>query len=522
MGAHAVDRRRVLLGVGALGLLGAKAAIGSAGPMREYPFTLGVASGDPWPDGFVIWTRLAPRPLDPDFGMSAGIHEVRWEIAGNPRFSGRPVIRGKTIARPEWGHSVHVELAGLSANTRYWYRFIVDGHVSTVGTARTAPLAMSDVDRLRIGVAGCQNYEHGYFTAYKFMAEAELDAIFHYGDYIYEMRQGRRTEIPVVREHIGAEPTDLAGYRLRHSLYKTDPDLQRAHSAAPFLMTFDDHEVDNNWAGVHDENGTDPAEFLVRRAAAMQAWYENMPVRSSQRPGGEGLRLHRRLDYGQLLRIHLLDTRQYRDDQICSEDARKNCRPASLVQSGSILGDSQHAWLEEGLDNRFKWNLLAQQVVVMPFDRSGAQRDGTDTPADSWSGYPASRQRLVASLRRKDIANAIIATGDVHQNIVGYLPERDDEPDRNQAAIEFVCTSISSLGDGQDVKIRGPDFRKIIARNPNVFFANGQRGYQVFDIGPRAWRTDIFKVDRVTRRDGQLSRLASFTVEPGSPLAIPS
>lgn len=520
-----MNRRQLMIGASLVGVMGAstrvRVAHGDAAAFKEYPFTLGVASGDPWPDGFVIWTRLAPRPLEPGFGLPPVAQSVAWEVATDPSFR-RGRLAGSTQAEPESGHSVHVELTGLAPATRYWYRFTAGGHRSATGTVMTAPAVMSDVSCLRIGVAGCQNYEHGFFTAYRHMASAELDAIFHYGDYIYEMRQGRRTEIPVVREHIGEEPTDLAGYRLRYALYKSDPDLQAAHASTAFLMSYDDHEIDNNWAGDRDENGSDPGQFLMRRAAAMQAWYENMPVRLSQKPRAADLLLHRRLDFGKLIRVHLLDTRQYRDDQVCTTDKARHCRDIQGLQSGSILGGAQHAWLEEGLDNRYAWNLLAQQVVVMPFKRPGGPSDDSDVAADSWSGYPESRRRLVQSIRRKNIKNAVIATGDVHQNIVGYVPERDEEPDRNQAAIEFVCTSISSLGDGRDVKVRGPDFRKVIASNPNVLFANGQRGYQVFEIGAQAWQTHIYKVDKVSQPGGRLSRLAGFTVERGSPLAIPS
>ena len=520
-----MNRRHLLVGAGVLGVAAlpsfSKAARLNSKKLKEYPFTLGVASGDPWPDGFVLWTRLAPRLLELGFGLEPASYPVEWEVATDPAFRhGR--LSGTTVATSEWGHSVHVELSGLAPSTRYWYRFMAAGHRSTVGTVVTAPLAMSDVSRLRIGVAGCQNYEHGFFTAYRYMAEAQLDAIFHYGDYIYEAKQGRRTEIPVVREHIGDEPMNVEGYRLRYALYKSDLDLQAAHASTAFLMTYDDHEIDNNWANDLDEMCTYPAVFLSRRAAAMQAWYENMPVRQAQKPSAANLVMHRRLDFGRLLRVHLLDTRQYRDDQICTGSKAQHCRSPDLLQSGSIMGESQHQWLEDGLDNRFGWNLMAQQVVVMPFKRPGGPTDDAGVAADSWSGYTGSRRRLVQAIRKKNISEAIIATGDVHQNIVGYVPEREEEPDRNQAATEFVCTSISSLGDGQNIKVRGPDFREIIASNPNVLFANGQRGYHVFEVTEKHWQTQIYKVDRVSQPGGQLSRLAGFTVEKGSPLAIPS
>ena len=510
-----IERRQLLQSMGALGIGMAASVPAFAAPVREYPFTLGVASGDPWPDGFVIWTRLAPRPLEPGSGMPSAIFPVRWEVATDATFQ-TIVRKGTGKALPELGHSIHVELAGLEPARPYWYRFLIDGHVSTTGKARTAPMGMSAVSQLRIGVAGCQNYEHGYYTAYRFMAQEDFDAIFHYGDYIYEGAAGRRGDIPVVRDHIGPEPTRLDDYRLRYALYKSDPDLQAAHASAPFLMTYDDHEIDNNWAADKDQDGTDPARFLIRRFAAMQAWYENMPVRRAQLPKAGAIQMFRRLDYGALLRVHLLDTRQYRDDQVCGKPDETNCRDPQTFQTGQILGNRQQAWLGDGLDPVRTWNLIAQQVVVMPYNRIGDSKGLVGT--DSWQGYPESRRRLVKSIQDKQISNVVIATGDVHQNMVGYVPAKDEEPDRNQVATEFVCTSISSLGDGQDIKVRKPDWRPIVASNPNLLLVNGQRGYHAFTITPKTWRTDIMKVDKITDKSGKLSRLATFTVEAGSPL----
>jgi len=512
-----LDRRRMLASLGLLGAGAAFARPAFAQPLRDYPFTLGVAAGDPWPNGFVIWTRLAPQPLQKGGGMPHAVFPVAWEVADDERF--RNVVRkGTADAAPELGHSVHVELTGLEPARPYWYRFLIDGHASPIGRARTAPPAMGAVERLRIGVAGCQNYEHGFYTAYQYMAGEDLDAIFHYGDYIYEGAAGKRSEVPVVREHVGPEPERIDDYRLRYALYKLDPDLQAAHASTAFMMTFDDHEVDNNWAGDHDQDGTDPAKFLVRRFSALQAWYENLPVRAAQLPRNGGIQMYRRLDYGKLLRVHLLDTRQYRDDQLCDKAGERNCRDPRGLEQGKIMDDREHQWLRDGLDSAFNWNLIAQQVVVMPYAYREEEATGK-LGLDSWRGYPESRRRLVKAIEEKKPANVIIATGDVHQNMVGYVPARDEEPDRNQVATEFVCTSISSLGDGQDVKPRNADWRSLVAQNPNMLLVNGQRGYHVFTITEGSWRTDIMKVDKVSDHTGRLSRLASFTVEPGSALA---
>ncbi len=517
----AFNRRHILFGGAGIIIPTLSNTIAFAEKFKIYPFKLGVASGDPLPDGFVIWTKLAPFPLEKNYGLPPLAFEVDWEVAKDEKFK-TIVKKGKAMALPELGHSVHVEINGLDSGRHFFYRFLIDGHVSIVGRVKTAPRLNSNADLVKIGVAGCQNYEHGFYTAYKYMADEDFDAIFHYGDYIYETPQGRKSDIPVIREHIGPEPVDLDGYRLRYAQYKLDEDLIAAHSSCAFLMTYDDHEVDNNWAGEYDQDGTDPAAFLKRRYDAMRAWYENMPLRSGQLPNARGIQMYRRLDFGNLLRIQLLDTRQFRDDQVCEPKQIKACRDYSTLETGTILGSDQHAWVEEGLDNKFAWNLLAQQVVVMPFDNNKDTDPRPGVTSDSWSGYPASRRKLVESLKKKNIKNAIIATGDVHQNIVGYLPEKDDEPDKNQMAVEFVCTSISSLGDGKDIKVRGPDFRKIIARNSNVFFANGQRGYHKFTITKDAWQTDIMKIDKITTKGGKLSRLAGFTALPDSPLVIPS
>lgn len=524
-----INRRQLLAAMSGTIVLSSLGCVSAAkARIPDYPFRLGVASGDPWPDGFVIWTRLAVEPTVPGAGVPASRFRVRWEVAEDPQF--RKIVRqGHNDTHPDLGHAVHVELMGLNPRQRYWYRFHLDDFTSPVGTVRTAPAAMADVDQLRIGVAGCQNYEHGYYTAYKYLAqETDLDAVFHYGDYIYEKapgipsgfvnRQGERVVIPTVREHIGPEPTTLQDYRLRYALYKSDPDLQAAHAAAAFMVTYDDHEIDNNWAGIHDQDGSDPKAFLIRRAAALQAWYENMPVRSAQLPVNDGLQMYRSLDYGKLLRVHLLDTRQYRDDQICTRPDQKHCRDSDELQNGLILGRGQHEWLHKNLNNNMHWNLIAQQVVVMPMDTRESDDDPASFNTDAWEGYPESRRRIVKAIRDHDLSNVVISTGDVHQNIVGYLPADERSPERDPVATEFVCTSISSLGDGSDVKEKGADFRKVIKRNGNLLYANAQRGYQVFTINSTEWRTDIMKVDKVSDRSGQLSRLTSFTREKDSPI----
>lgn len=507
------DRRSLVKAAGSLAIIAGFAPHAVwAKSLGAYPFTLGVASGDPLPDGFVLWTRLAPRPLDEHGGMPMKIVPVGYEIAEDEAFR-KIVASGVEAARPELGHSVHVEAAGLKPGRRYWYRFSAGGEMSPVGTVKTAPLAGAETDRVRLGVAGCQHYETGLYTAYKHLAqEPDLDAVFHYGDYIYEGsgipgKKGR------VRAHVGDEIYTLDDYRRRYALYKSDPDLMAAHAAAAFLVSFDDHEVDNNWAADHDQDGTPPEFFLLRRAAAMQAWYENLPVRRAQFPQGSGVQMYRRLDYGDLLRVHVLDTRQYRSDQLCGEGDREHCRPVSDTAPSTVLGTAQEQWLGEGLSGTMRWNLLAQQVMVMPMLYPETRKPGR-LNRDSWSGYPEARQRLINQITERRLTNVVIATGDVHKHHAGVVPLDEKNPTGPAVATEFVTTSISSDGDGVDLP---DDWRDMPADNPHCKLFNSKRGYQVFTVTPSEWQTEVRVVDKVSAPGGTVSTFAKFSVDPGRP-----
>jgi alkaline phosphatase D len=521
-----IDRRKFLLGAGSLAMFAGlrPGRLWAAPKFDAYPFALGVASGDPLPDGFVIWTRLAPKPLEEHAGMPMLAVPVRWEIAEDERFAS--VVRsGESIARPELGHSVHVEVDGLRPRRPYWYRFHVEGQPpSPAGTARTAPAAGAVVDRLRIGVAGCQHWEGGHFTAFRHLSqEPELDAIFHYGDYIYEGRGNASKFVldaagkPIARQHVGQEIYTLDDYRRRHAQYKSDPDLQAAHAAAAFLPTWDDHEIDNNWAGPDDQDGTPPEVFALRRFAAMQAWYENMPVRRSLFPRVDGgLSMHRRLDYGRLLRVHLMDTRQYRTKQRCDATMSRlgrPCRQPDEAGAEQIIGAAQERWLAQGLGGGFGWHLLAQQVMMMPFTYP-RNRGAGQLNTDSWSGYPQARQRVVDLVAQRAQGNVVVATGDVHKHHVGVVPRDAHDPTSEALATEFVTTSIASGGDGSDI----PDgWENVLSDNPHTRMFSDRRGYQVFDIGRKVWHTDVVAIDRISRPGGTKSVIARFAVENGRP-----
>lgn len=442
---------------------------------------------------------------------------VRWEVAEDEQFT-RVMRNGEAIAYPELAHSIHVEIGGLQPQRPYWYRFMTSGvgQVSPVGMAKTAPAAGTLLPRLRIAVGGCNHYERGYFNGWAELArEPDLDLVFHYGDYIYEGGMGPLGPRPNadgltnVRQHVGGEIVSLDDYRRRHAQYKADADLQAAHAAAAFAVSFDDHEVDNNWAGDIEEHGVPSEIFVLRRAAAFQAWYEHMPVRRAQFPTLTGIRAHRRLDYGRLLRLHVLDTRQYRSDQPCNDDASGDCPPQAHA-SPTLMGAMQEFWLDEGLHNDATWNLIAQQTLVMPFD---LRRPGETAPrlaTDTWDGYRPARARLVESIRRHGLANVVIATGDYHKNFVGTVPAREDAPDGEQAAVEFLATSMTS----EDYKPNLPPLEHILATNPHVKLFDDDRGYHLLEFTPRGMTGSVKALDTIKARGGRVVKTTRFAVTP--------
>lgn len=504
-----LNRRTLILAGGQAALLAAAPALAKP-KFLDDPFALGVASGDPAPDGFVIWTRLAPRPLEPHGGMSAEAVQVGWEIAGDEGF--RTIVRaGTALARPELAHSVHVEVAGLPSHRRYWYRFVVDGIRSDTGTVRTAPAAGAAVDRLRVAVAGCQHYERGLYTAWRHISqEADLDFVYHYGDYIYEGRAAGALaagKVPIVRRHLGDEIYSLDDYRLRYALYKADPDLRAAHAAAAFLSSFDDHEVENNWSGDLDEGSTPPEIFLLRRAAAMQAWYEHMPVRAGQFPHSGAPRAYRRLDFGRLMRVNILDKRSYRSIRLCEKPGDGNCVD-KRDGPDTMLGEAQERWLGDGLTGGATWNLLALGGLVMPFDRS--LQPVPTNGYDNWTGYPDARARLVTMIQDRRLTNVVIAGGDSHMFFIGHLPSRRGDLESAPVATELHATSISSnSGNGLPI---GPDPRA--ASNPHMSMIHDQRGYLLCDIGADAWRTSVRVVDQAFTPGGAINTLAGFITRP--------
>ncbi|MFD8599290.1 alkaline phosphatase D family protein [Kitasatospora sp. NPDC059646] len=523
--ASRLDRRRFLTVTSAAAALafgvnlpGAHAEENELAPrtLGENPFTLGVASGDPLPDAVVLWTRLAPRPLEPGAGMPpAGSVRVGWEIARDERFR-RTERRGTARAHAEFNWSVHVDVDGLDAGREYWYRFTVGQWSSPVGRTRTAPGHGRKLDRTRIGLVSCQAYEDGYFTAYRHLAQEDLDAVFHVGDYIYEYGidpagGDRKYTDRVLPAALGHETATLEDYRLRYSLYKTDADLQAAHAAHPWYVTWDDHEVENNYAAGIPEKNQDPAPFVARRAAAYRAYWENQPLRMPK-PNGTELTLYRRFQYGQLAQFDILDTRQYRDDQ-ANGDGWQYPTPASEDPKRTLMGAAQERWFADGLRrSKALWNVVPQQVVFSR--RKNTTAAASKLSMDAWDGYPAARERFLTAVEQAGVKNLVLLTGDVHVAYALDVKRNFDDPNSRTVGVEFVGTSISSDGDGE---AHPSNWATLTAANPHMKFYDGRRGYTLVTLDRRHARADYRVVSHITRPGGTVLTAASFVSEAGNP-----
>lgn len=512
--AQGLNRREVL--AAGLGMTGGLALLAAAPPQAgsgrgrysDYPFRLGIASGDPTPSGCVLWTRLAPEPLAADGGMAAEDVRVEWQVAEDDSFNA-VTASGEASAPQALAHSVHVEVSGLRPHRWYFYRFRAGGEISPVGKFRTAPAAGDLPGQLRFAFASCQHYESGLYTAYEHMSREDLDLVVHLGDYIYE---GRARE-GQVRAHVGDEITTIDDYRVRHALYKTDPYLQQTHAAFPWVVTWDDHEVDNNYADRFSEEADVSADdLLTRRAHAYQAYYENMPIGSATRPRGSNMQLYRGCEYGRLASFHVLDTRQYRTDQPCGD---RNSAPCAGVfdPKATLLGDAQENWLSNRLGaSEATWDVLAQQIMVGRVDRQAGEEIAYSM--DQWSGYDAPRKRLVERLAQPDVRNPVVLTGDIHSNWVNDIQVDFDRQDSPVVATEFVGTSITSGGDGgQNLEYA----ESVQHDNPFVRFYNGQRGYVSCTVTPQSWQADYQVVEYVSRPGAPLITRASFRVDEGQP-----
>jgi alkaline phosphatase D len=480
------------------------------------PFTLGVASGSPTHDSVVLWTRLVVPG-----GALTEAATVRWEVARDEGF--KDIVKtGQSQALPELGHSVHVEVGGLEPARWYFYRFFAGDERSPTGRTRTFPAPDAMAQNLRIAYASCQRWEHGYFSAYRHMLGEQLDAVLFLGDYIYEYPGAK----DAVRPTPGGWVITLDDYRRRYELHKSEAELQAMHAACPWLVTWDDHEVQNDYAGLNvGENGPEVKDFPARRAAAYQAFYEHMPLRASVltqavaglRKGAE-TRIYGELRFGRLASFYMLDDRQYRDVQACTKGGKPGSSGVDVAECSlladpkrTLLGPQQEAWLDQAFARAGQgWNIIGQQTLFVP--RVAPTPDKTIVWNDGWDGYPAARQRLIDSMHKRELRNAVLLGGDVHENWVGHVKADFADPKSKNLAVEFCGTSITSRSNASNDKLP-----ERLARNPHFVFADSERkGYGVCEFTPKRMSTALRVVSDVTKKDAGIGTLASFVVEAGA------
>lgn len=491
----------------------ADAVAASTGSVPADPFRLGVASGDPEPESVVLWTRLAPRPLAEDGhgGMPRRPVDVHYEVAEDERFT-RVVRRGRAVATPELAHAVHPEVHGLRPGREYFYRFRAGNEISPVGRTRTAPERHAGVDQLTFAMVSCQAWYHGHFTAYRHMAAEDVDLVFFLGDYIYEYAINAnnlwREGVQVDQVH-DAETQTLEQYRLRYSLFKTDPHLMAAHAAAPWVTTWDDHEVQNNYADAYSQYGISVEDFERRRAVAYRAYYENLPLRATSLPRGPDMLLYRRIPWGRLAEFSVLDTRQYRSNFPTDSTAGgEHTDPRR-----SILGAAQERWLTDNLRRSdATWNVLAQQVVMAQIDRDTGP--GKTFSMDIWDGFSANRDRLLGAVQRYGVDNLLVLSGDIHRHVAAELKADFDDPASATIGTELVVGSVGSDGDGTPTDT----YTELWLSNPHVKFYDGRRGYVRATMTPEKLTSDYRVVDYI-RRDDQapVSTAVTFVTEAGKP-----
>jgi alkaline phosphatase D len=480
-------------------------ARGSSGTprVREYPFAAGVASGDPWPGGAVLWTRLTGAP--------PVAVRLRWQVAHDEAMT-RVVADGLAVARPEDDHAVHVEVAGLRPGRDYWYRFYADGEASPTGRTRTASAHGASPAQLRFCFASCAQFEHGWFTAYRRIAEDDPAFLLHVGDYVYEYAPGG---YPCpggdVRHHDGGETWTLEEYRRRYAQYHTDPDLLEVRRLVPLVAVPDDHEVENNYAAGRPEEDfgvpQDPVAFARRRLAALQAYREWMPLRREQRRADGSLRLFRALAFGDLVDVVLADTRTFRSDQPCDDRYGTGCAGQD-DPAATVLGTAQERWLLDRLAlGRARWSLVAQQVQMAPRDLDPGDDQGYNL--DTWDGYRQARARLLAGIAASGARNPVVLTGDVHHHYAADLHVSATDATSPVVAGELVATSVTSGGDGDDE----PD--ETLAQNPWLRHHANRRGYVRCTVTREELRADFRVLPTVRTRGAPASTGATFVLHDG-------
>ena len=510
-----LDRRAFLAAsarIAALAALAPLAACTGAPALKldKDPFTLGVASGDPLADAVILWTRLAMDPLKGG-GMGTAPIEVEWKIARNEALTD-VAKSGVVTAIPELAHSVHVDATGLEPDRVYWYRFRAGGIESPIGRTRTAPAAGSSPPALRFAFASCQNYTQGFYTAHAAIAKEDLHAVLFLGDYIYEGdARGDR-----VRDYSRRGwAFTLADYRDRYATYKMDPNLQASHAAFPWILTWDDHEVENNYAGGIDANDPKNKQAIFERTNAYQAYYEHQPLRGPK-PNGPALKLYRTLAYGDLATFFVLDTRQYRSPEVllCAEkDATPSGYCASSVDpKRTMLGAEQRDWLLAGLaSSKAVWNVVTQSVRFSQQDSSPDPATHRFDGVDNWMGYVADQRILIDAFAKTK--NPVVLSGDSHVDFVYDIKQNWSDPKSPTVATELLGTSISSEGD----PVAPSTTFDASPKNPQLRFFDNHRGYVRCTVERTKITADFRAVSTVTAPTATVSTVASFVIDDGKP-----
>ncbi|MGP4047253.1 alkaline phosphatase D family protein [Streptomyces sp. 2A115] len=502
--------------------LPARGAAGSAeldaAKISTDPFTLGIASGDPMPGSVLLWTRLAPAPYEPDGGLPRQFVVVEWEVATDERF--RETARsGIAIAYPEYNHTLHVDVDGLEPDRVYYYRFKTGTWISETGRTRTAPATTAAAAKLTYAAVACQAYTDGYYTVHRHLAQDDdVDMVFHLGDYLYEyavnsVGGARNYTDRKLPDLFNREAMTLEDYRLRFALYKSDPDLRAVHAAHPFVVTWDDHETENNYAGAISENNDPPEAFLLRRAAAYRAHWENQPLRGAQRPNGPDMQLYRRLQWGRLAQFDVLDTRQYRSDQLHGDTKHVLVGAESDDPARTMTGAAQENWLIDGWrDSQALWNVMPQQVCFS--QRKLDLNANAKMSMDAWDGYRASRRRILDGAKSAGVENLVVMTGDVHVGYAFDIKDDFDDPESKTLGTEIVATSVASGRDGAE---KPPNWATYLKANPHLKFYNGRRGYVRVRLDRQTARADFRTVTAVTKPGAPITTAASFVTEAGDP-----
>ncbi len=512
-------RRDVLIGASSLGL-GIALAPSAVLSAPEQPFSIGVASGEPWADSVVLWTRLVRNIHAPDGGMGASPVEVTWEVARDEHM--KDVVRsGVTLAMPDVAHSIHLEVGGLDPARWYWYRFRAGGVQSPIGRTRTAPAPGAALTSLSFAAACCQHWMYGNWAAYRRMVEENIDFILHLGDYIYEAPSSSPAAVKQkVRDVPFEVPKTLADYRHVHGHYKTDPAIQAAHSAFPWIVTWDDHEVENDYTGSSTQGRLSRTDLLMQRAAAYQAFWEHMPLRIAQRPLGPNATMYRRFAYGDLVDLIMLDERQYRSALPCPPPAPRPDRsrrvaiddcPDAFDPARTMLGPDQERWLARCLSEpaRARWSVIGQQMLFAPH-LSKTKEGKLAIRTDGWDGYAAPHQKMLDLIAARPHRDSLVIGGDIHAFIATDVPAQRTDLGSQPIASHVVVGPISSrLGDHAVLDASRSE-------NPHIKFADARRhGYTLCSITRDRALFELRALDDVKDPNSAIASMAAFETQWG-------